>query len=81
MSRYISGDNGASAEGMLNGTPNEFTTFNGVPVPVKAQYLWYPFWGSDKRNAPVRSVLTSAFCRFNRRSQKMPGTSIATFSR
>ena len=45
---YISGDNGASAEGMLKGTPNEFTTFNGVPVPVKAQYLWYPFWGSDK---------------------------------
>lgn len=45
---YISGDNGASAEGMLNGTPNEFTTFNGVPVPVKAQYLWYPFWGSEK---------------------------------
>jgi arylsulfatase len=45
---YISGDNGASAEGMLDGTPNEFTTFNGVPVPVKAQYLWYPFWGSDK---------------------------------
>ena len=33
---------------MLNGTPNEFTTFNGVPVPVKAQYLWYPFWGSDR---------------------------------
>jgi arylsulfatase A-like enzyme len=45
---YIGGDNGASAEGMINGTPNEFTTFNGVPVPVKAQYLWYPFWGSDK---------------------------------
>jgi len=45
---YISGDNGASAEGMLNGTPNEFTTFNGVAVPVKAQMLWYPFWGSDK---------------------------------
>ncbi len=45
---YISGDNGASAEGMLNGTPNEFTTFNGIPVPVKDQFLWYPFWGSDK---------------------------------
>ena len=45
---YIGGDNGASAEGMRNGTPNEFTTFNGVPVPVKAQMLWYPFWGSDK---------------------------------
>src|SRR5712672_2482775 len=45
---YIAGDNGASAEGMLNGTPNEFTTFNGVAVPVKDQLLWYPFWGSDR---------------------------------
>ena len=45
---YISGDNGASAEGMLNGTPNEFTTFNGVEVPVKDQLLWYPFWGSER---------------------------------
>ena len=45
---YISGDNGASAEGMLNGTPNEFTTFNGIPVPVKDQFAWYEFWGSDK---------------------------------
>ena len=45
---YISGDNGASAEGMLNGTPNEFTTFNGIAVPVKDQFLWYEFWGSDK---------------------------------
>jgi arylsulfatase len=33
---------------MLNGTPNEFTTFNGVPVPVKDQFLWYPFWGSER---------------------------------
>jgi arylsulfatase len=45
---YIAGDNGASAEGMLNGTPNEFTTFNGVAVPVKAQLLWYEFWGSER---------------------------------
>ena len=45
---YISGDNGASAEGMLNGTPNEFTTFNGVAVPVKDQFLWYEFWGSER---------------------------------
>ncbi len=45
---YIGGDNGASAEGMLNGTPNEFTTFNGVEVPVKDQMLWYPFWGSER---------------------------------
>jgi arylsulfatase len=45
---YIGGDNGASAEGNLDGTPNEFTSFNGVNVPVKDQFLWYPFWGSDK---------------------------------
>jgi arylsulfatase len=45
---YISGDNGASAEGMINGTPNEFTFFNGVQVPVKDQFLWYPFWGSER---------------------------------
>jgi arylsulfatase A-like enzyme len=45
---YIGGDNGASAEGMIHGTPNEFTTFNGVAVPVKDQYLWYEFWGSDR---------------------------------
>jgi len=45
---YIAGDNGASAEGMLNGTPNEFTTFNGIAVPVLDQFLWYEFWGSDR---------------------------------
>lgn len=45
---YIGGDNGASAEGMINGTPNEFTTFNGIQVPVKDQFLWYPFWGSER---------------------------------
>ena len=45
---YIAGDNGASPEGMINGTPNEFTTFNGVPVPVKDQFLWYDAWGSDR---------------------------------
>jgi arylsulfatase len=45
---YISGDNGASAEGMLDGTPNEFTFFNGIPVPVKDQLLWYEFWGSER---------------------------------
>ena len=32
---YISGDNGASAEGTLIGTPNEVASFNGVDVPVR----------------------------------------------
>jgi len=44
---YISGDNGASAEGSTNGTPNEFTSFNGVVVPVRDQFLFYDAWGSE----------------------------------
>jgi len=49
---YISGDNGASAEACQRHGPTSSPLLR-VPVPVKAQYLWYPVWGSDK---------TSAFC-------------------
>lgn len=46
---YISGDNGSSAEGTLNGTPNEVAMFNGVDVPVEDQLKYfYDDWGSDK---------------------------------
>ena len=45
---YISGDNGASAEGTLNGTPNEVAPLNGVIVPVKDQFVFYEAWGSDQ---------------------------------
>ena len=45
---YITGDNGPSAEGLRNGTPNEFTAFNGVAMEVNPQLLWYPFWGSAR---------------------------------
>ena len=45
---YISGDNGPSSEGLRNGTPNEFTAFNGVAMEVNPQLLWYPFWGSER---------------------------------
>ena len=45
---YISGDNGPSAEGSPQGTPNEMTFFNGVEVPVAAQMKFYDVWGSDK---------------------------------
>ena len=31
---YISGDNGASAEGSPNGTPSEVLQFNGIEVSV-----------------------------------------------
>jgi len=45
---YISGDNGASAEGTPNGTPNELLTFNGVDLPVAEQMQFYDVWGTDK---------------------------------
>jgi len=46
---YISGDNGSSAEGTPNGTPNEVAQFNSVEVPVADQLkFFYDAWGSDK---------------------------------
>ncbi|MBY0587048.1 arylsulfatase [bacterium] len=46
---YINGDNGTSAEGTLNGTPNEVAYFNGFMVPVELQLLkYYENWGSEK---------------------------------
>ena len=45
---YISGDNGSSAEGTLDGTPNEVAMFNGVNVPVDVQLKYfYDIWGSE----------------------------------
>ena len=45
---YISGDNGSSAEGTLEGTPNEVAMFNGVNVPVADQLKYfYDIWGSE----------------------------------
>jgi len=45
---YISGDNGASAEGTLTGTPSEVMAFNGVHLTAEEQMKWYGVWGSDQ---------------------------------
>ncbi|WP_137176802.1 arylsulfatase [Roseomonas sp. AR75] len=45
---YISGDNGSSAEGSLNGTPNEVMYFNGVAMDAERQMRWYDAWGTDQ---------------------------------
>jgi arylsulfatase len=44
---YINGDNGTSAEGGPNGTPNEVAFFNGVSVPVDVQMKFYDVWGTE----------------------------------
>ncbi|MBP6777209.1 MAG: arylsulfatase, partial [Piscinibacter sp.] len=45
---YINGDNGTSAEGGPNGTPNEVAFFNGVQVPVDVQLKFYDVWGTEQ---------------------------------
>jgi len=42
---YIAGDNGASAEGGMNGTSNEMTFFNGVQETVADQLKFLATWG------------------------------------
>ena len=44
---YISGDNGASAEGSPKGTPSEVLQFNGIELPVADQMKFYDAWGSQ----------------------------------
>ena len=43
---YVVGDNGASAEGQMNGMYNEMTYFNGVPESVPDMLKHYNEWGS-----------------------------------
>jgi len=45
---YISGDNGASAEGTPNGTPSEMLPFNGIDLPVAEQMKFYDAWGTNE---------------------------------
>jgi arylsulfatase len=58
---YISGDNGASAEGTTNGTPNEVAALNGITVPVKDQFLWYEGWGGPESYPHMSVGWTWAF--------------------
>src|SRR5215470_12489819 len=45
---FISGDNGASAEGSPNGTPSEVLQVNGIEMPVVEQMKFYDAWGTDR---------------------------------
>jgi arylsulfatase len=44
---YIVGDNGTSPEGTLSGTPNQYTSYNGIlEFPIAEQLKFYDAWGS-----------------------------------
>ncbi|WP_209442302.1 arylsulfatase [Neoroseomonas oryzicola] len=58
---YISGDNGSSAEGSLNGTPNEVMYFNGVALTAEQQMPFIPAWGSDRTYNHMAVPWTWAF--------------------
>src|SRR5262249_51740930 len=45
---YISGDNGSSAEGSMNGTPNEVAYVNGMSFTAQQQLALIDVWGTDK---------------------------------
>ena len=46
---YISGDNGTSAEGTLEGTLNQMTAYNGIlDLPEVELMQYYEAWGSDE---------------------------------
>jgi arylsulfatase len=45
---YISGDNGASAEGTMNGTFAELIPFNGIDPSVADNLKFYDAWGTNQ---------------------------------
>src|SRR5262245_1372943 len=58
---YIVGDNGSSAEGGMEGTPNEVAALNGVHLPMLALAEYYESWGSDRTYPHMAVPWTWAF--------------------
>ena len=58
---YIVGDNGSSAEGGMDGTPNEVAALNGFQVPKLAMAKFYESWGSDQTYPHMAIPWTWAF--------------------
>lgn len=58
---YISGDNGSSAEGSMNGTSNEVAFFNGAAFTVQQMLPLIDLWGSDRTYNHMAVPWTFAF--------------------
>ena len=59
---YIVGDNGTSPEGLIAGTPNQLTAYNGImSLPEVEQMLNYEAWGSNKTYPHMSACWTWAF--------------------
>jgi arylsulfatase A-like enzyme len=59
---YICGDNGTSAEGSLQGSPNVMTVYNGIfSLPEIEQMLHYEDWGSANTYPHMSAAWAWAF--------------------
>src|SRR5262249_10068263 len=58
---YIVGDNGSSAEGGMEDTPNEVAALNGVHLPMHALLEYDEKWGSDQTYPHMPIPWTWAF--------------------
>ena len=63
---YITGDNGTSAEGTLEGTPNTLTAYNGIlTLPEIEEVRFYEAWGTEKTYPHMSVAWSWAFdCPF-----------------
>ena len=53
---YIIGDNGASAEGTMNGAFNEMANFNGMAALETPEFMLLARWTSSARRAPTTTT-------------------------
>src|SRR6185312_14571159 len=58
---YISGDNGTSPEGSLNGTPFDLAAIQGIDIPVDKQLAFYDQWGSPSTQPHMSVAWAWAF--------------------
>jgi arylsulfatase len=59
---YISGDNGASPEGTINGLYNEYAVANGIHPTVDDNMKFYDAWGTDQTYPHYAVGWAYAFC-------------------
>ncbi|RZN33916.1 arylsulfatase [Bradyrhizobium sp. Leo121] len=69
---YISGDNGASAEGSVTGTVNEALPFNGIDMSAEQQMPWYDAWGSAQTYPHYAVGWAWAFCTPYKWTKQIP---------
>ena len=80
---YIAGDNGTSAEGLMNGLYNEMTYFNNEPKGSDIDFMLkhYDDWGTRPRTRTCRPAGPSASTRRSPGPSKSPPTMAARATR